>query len=1451
MSTDRPSKLHAPLADASAACELPSDSELLDQLDIDAELANFSQDPFHGDTTIASASTAPFKPANVQQNGSTLFTPTPPRSFLIGGSLFELRPASLPHLPRLPRRCGSPVVSTVASAVFCPFTHQFVSLSSPHWDHLHSAGFGVSPDRHGTSRVQLRDVARLRGYARSLQACSNADAERRADTGVPSAALVRREQLFRSWRWSSSLQHTLGTVLSVAPLNSLQALKAAVERELLTKHNYDAARVIKAAAESAREVAADGDPPWRTRWKDLQCPVLEVDGGASLLAEGNEARAVIRWADDPHSTASESLPVEGCAGQRPPCAASVCSSSVLPAWTRRYTERRCLPLLGLPADVRAALLEIPFAGEVDAPPLMPPVCAAVLTRLAQELAEVRREGLHSARPKLYYCPLAHGVDYNGVLDLRAFQVALRDDSTSEHTPRAVLTSLSEGRAHAAEATPVLSLGMESLDGSGDDDDGPAAAPPLRVVVFDNAHLLSKRAISRLLDQWTRNGSAAQRHRELRAAQGYKLQQSGSAGGAEGARRITTTSSRHWQTLMGSQVPVGSALPSLRTLAPPFGDVQAVFLSYRPQEAGEKFSAKSSTTVLHDAPRQSGPQHKESDNSVFSVSVCPEPRSDLLYVEESLAAALLRVSALCRLRLSAPQRKELLEGVVRCALGCAGDDVPCVKRVSKRLPSGKTVAESLQFRLGTPRGQALLYEACEAVLALLSPLDAFLEGAGSDGMCQADQTVRVLTTYPTLTTLRLRHVLLSVYHLRVTQLATATAPASTEAGAEVPKGDTAASAHKGSAKQPRVSFLTSKQAAYAREAQEQQQLLRRARVRAATVAASSSCSSLLPSFARPLLFSQTYSLYPEPPVLLGRWWTATLLFCTPTLADVVSLRSFLLDSLRRRRHPLSAHKHRRHHHCSAFDMQRDGDAVSEGELAELRRMEVEDVDVFHTDIGANAPRCRANYRVFGVRALARFAAPTAVEPRCWGATNRTAAMAWAVRELEQQLQRCLKRCASKAVLFPLWTYRGAGRSAEDADAAASASSNAPEIATQGDRSPTGQHSCSQSSGGRGLGGPAAAFPSFQYATLPCSPPRHFPDFNTVREWHTLWIPALVERRLFTLAVAQKPSMVLTVGARVVLQEAVRVPGKGSGGGGQDSSSSSLTTDSYPRGCVCRVVGFVTVEKLFAEDTASPPSSLPPSIQRQVEGWTSAERLQVRRYVEQQRGASALPLLTCVWNTCPHRSDEAFLLTPRPSLIGGYRSTHYYGLPVLHLPVCVLIGDSHGCQRAHTGRVNRRAHRTEGSTPSPSPLPTSLRRPSGSSRTFLTSTSPKISFDFVLTDVFHPYHADLSNSMSALCLTHAERATAHRLLFTLMTHRSSSQGGPPDAVASQTEATAPIKDRPSHSPVSFMEDVLFYDSAELSPQNAVNAADTAATSSTEPIKCPLVTELALYARVRSLE
>lgn len=1628
-----------PSVTGATACELPRNSELLDQLDIDAELSNLLHDPQFAAPSNADADTSARPPhqsksltlsdANFDARPPARPAP-PPRSFLIGGSLFEPRPAfrrgrhGLDSLLR-PRH-GCLAASLAAAAVFCPFTHQFIALSSLHWERLQDAGFGLSAERQGPLRVALRSPSCLRQHATALQACGDAceSTGKRTDIQISSRAAVaqpvpggvtgphrrrddgesarllssgdtasaRRERLYEAWRWAPSLRRSLGDLLCAAPLSSLDAFRAAVEGQLQTEHTYNAARVLRLPTDGRREEGLWSRSPWRARWRDLQC--RDRGGGSNTSSRvcgsssgGKAAEVVIEWADGSHTKAAgQQLRSTTGAGRED----SSRLFSSLPSWVRAYTERQTVPLLGLPDGSRAAFLEIPFPLKRGMLPLlMQPVCTSVLRRLARDLAQKASSGNLAVDARLYYCPLAHGVDYNGVLDLRAFRVPLPSPldgsagiaiGSDEDEKR---FSFAEICADEAKAVPLVSLGLEfdvRAASTCIDDFTPLQA--MIVLVVDNAHLLSKRAISRLVDQWTRNGSAAQRRRELVAARHRKraaLKQFSdtrplfSAVAGESTTVNGSTSGR-WQTLMGAPVSVGAALPHLRTLAAPFGDVQAVFLGYRPADEQDEADVCASPPfsepeTVSQTPSATEPLTAAEDakKMVYTLHLCPTPRVDLLYVEEPLSAALLRTSSLYRLRLTSTQRQAMLEAVVRGTLRQSSSHaVTSIKRQTWELRSGKSAASAEEFGLTTPKGQALLYEACEAVLALLSPLDAFLEKTAHRHNL-ADQTVRVLTMYPTLSALRVRHVLLTAHRVRVTRNSAVHAKVD-ELGAERSTGKEAEGQKTPQqlTEQPRITFLHNRQTAYVREAQARERLFNQARACAATAAALSPSTSFPSSFSNPRTavhasatrrlaatppVAQTFALYAEPPLLRGRWWTATLLFGAPTLADVAALRAHLLFGLRQQRHGVSSpfvpsfsltqEYHRMARGLRAREQLQGGNGRAESghnlcdtaQEAEAEvEVEVEDVDIFHVDFLQRSSRAKAAFRVFGVRALARLLAspPALRNDHCGDPPVRVSAMAHVVRKLEQQLQRALKRCAAEATFFPLWTYRGAGKVSrlhrdDDLRTGAKREEEVTAYNAAVHRSPAGSSSGAEGSalttiktitdkersgstedGGALREAVAPSFPmSFRYAT----PPRAFADFNYVSERSVVWTPQLIERRLFTLAVAQRPSLDLIVGARVALLAAVRVPRADA------DPTLPATHVVFPRGSVCRVVGFVPVNDLLCGGAAVPSSPslprMPPAVQRQVAGWSAEERAMIWRYMEQQQHASALPLLRCdgfkeatggrapfyssgsscrrcrwdedIRKASEHTTDgdgDVFLLPPQAAFIGGYPSTHYYALPVLHLPVwvlttevaayragCVLPRRLASCTGAGQAKVKGAADSAPLHDFSAPAMPSSATAATGLP---LTATSPSVKFDVVLTDVFHPYHADAALSKFALCLSPDERATALQLLFAHMARedRAARQRGGKEGDTARcsspalTSGTADVSHAAAHSPISFMEDVLFYDGVEGSASSTTAAASsttataptafsTTAGRGTAPIECRLLTELALYARLHPIQ
>jgi hypothetical protein len=427
----------------------------------------------------------------------------------------------------------------------------------------------------------------------------------------------------------------------------------------------------------------------------------------------------------------------------------------------------------------------------------------------------------------------------------------------------------------------------------------------------------------------------------------------------------------WQTLIGALARVGSVLPHLRTLAVPFGAVRALFLSYHPHHDGgteleEEVQRPSlSPTTLGKPTEATATSTREANRSVYSARICPHPQADLLYVKESLSAALLPASALYRVRRTTARWRELLGSVVRSVLlhTCA-DSITTVKSTPRELRSSKVVTEAVQLRISKPKGQALLCGACEAVLTLHSLLDAVMERGESRGCGNhADEMARVLLMYPTPNTLRLRHLLLSAYRAEVTWLAGCPDTGVAKVNTNEPTSSAADQAEPRPAKQPRAFFLANRQLAHARETQDRERLLAQARARAVSAAATSSCS-------HPSLLRQTCSIYAEAPVLLGRWWTATLLFCGLTLADFVSLRLFLLARLQR------------DHINPAGGLQRVG---LESRGGGDQPAAVKDVDVFLTDCERDWCVQRPTYYV-EVRALACFVSPPVASPLCDGCSS---------------------------------------------------------------------------------------------------------------------------------------------------------------------------------------------------------------------------------------------------------------------------------------------------------------------------------------------------------------------------------------------------------------------------------------------------------------------------------
>ncbi|KAK7196472.1 hypothetical protein NESM_000584700 [Novymonas esmeraldas] len=1347
--------------DGSGDALLP-DTELLDLMEVEQDTAHF----LHSRLDSESASPGPCGSATgtAERVGSaaaataTAAAPpqSPPPSFLVGGSLFardsparQSSQSASGALQSWRSLCGA------TGSVFCPFTSSFISVHSTHWAQLRAVGFRARLLLRGGCRVVLVSPHRLMTSARLLQQGFAKDDDKNVSGAAIAAAARRTRQaaLFKRWGWGPALQQTLGAVLCAAPLNSAEAFAAALDTQMRKTGCCDGrtARLLRVAGSSAG-----------SEWP-LEAPGHPLDSGSIALHPPCRTRRRVLQAVTPLPAAASPGRASAAVPTRVVAAAQTCA---VPAWVEGVADRPTIRLLGLPASVRAAFLDVPLPPHAQPAAVMDTSCAAALAGLAVQLREAVALGRLRVAPRLYYCPLAHAVDYAGVLDLRAFPILW--EGGGDKDGNASTAALRRATAAVDDAPPVLSLGIEAVEC--DSATAPLSEPPLCVVVVGNAHLLSRRAVRRLLDQWTRNGAAIRhvydRHHHHRSAR--------------------TGSHRQWRTLLGSRLPLPTdatlTLSHLRTLSTPLGDVQPVFVGLAVQPSGTD-----ATSVAV------SPERAE-------LVVCGTAHADLLHVEEPLSAALLRASAVYRTRLDAAQRREVVEAVTQSVVEAAPTAALFDKRSARRLRTGRIVFSTLSVPLTGVQGRLLLHEACEAALSLFSALDDHLHPiAGAEGDARGrhhrlgsggggdDEVVSLLLTYPLLSSLRIRHVLLSAFraHASPTAVAGTAAAAAPFAPVTVSASRTAVPPGLGE----RVCLIASSLVAREREEAERGRLARLARLRAAATAVAGSS----------VVRAQSYAAYVEPPMLLG-WWTATLLFRAPTLADVVPLRAVLLQSLRTS-------------YAASHAPGSDGSGA----------LRVMDVDILYFDdvntatattaaAGAAAGPPRRQYRRFGVRAALcpvrhTVPPPHAVQSGAEGETPTryrvgcccccdSHVMARELAVLESRLQECLKSCARAALFFPLWTDHRGG-------AAATAAATAP------------------------------------IACLPASADHTssaFLDFRGAVEALGPWTPPVVEQRLLSVAAAQRPVLSLTVGTRVVLLETVRVPSAGEadvGGGDPDCLV-------VWRGQVCEVVGFLAAELLLGhEETreavrgaartssnspqcAASVSSLPRLVQRQIAGWSHQERAFMERYVTQQRHASSLPLLRrhsaqqqrCSEGLSRHCLAEAFVATPRCAVVGGYRSLHYYALPLLHLPLLVLSGGGGAAAAA------------------PSPQ----RRTPQARAAPLTATSPSISFDYVLSHLLHPHHTDPSSCRAAVCLTAQER---QRAVATLFDHLRCA--GAAAAAAEVRDGCDPQTDcDAARSLVPFAEDVFLTDSVGDPPVRGTVTGDVPAA----PLRCPVLTALALF-------
>nr|CCC94498.1 conserved hypothetical protein [Trypanosoma congolense IL3000] len=834
--------------------------------------------------------------------------------FMIGGSLFSrYRGISSVQLRRVHSRLSS-FSSLNYGTIYCPFTKQFIAVRSPHWEHLTSAGFGVTRRLQFGRSVVLLDSGKLWRLAKSLQKQQPQDQYKKEK--------VNREPMAG---WCRSLQQTLGALLETLPVDDEDSLKQRVQ-EVLEGENvmggggrriplgfYD--RIF--AANDGAMLAAHSPKTSVSERVDFQQKAVSL--GESYL------RQVLAW----HSAILQhriKLPfrtdmtgVVNAMGT-PSVVQSTGSKAghLIEQFSSLASAPFCIP------RSRMACLSVEYQPNI---PLMQSVVDAVLRTSDME--------------HLFYCPVEHGADYNTLMDVVAYRVQRMEC----------------GDVQICDRIPILHLGLHAKS--------PDSAVVPALVVIGNAHLLSQRALARLLDQWTRNGAASitigAGGRKADDESGIACPKDYSAG--KGTKK-------GWEMLLQASDP-------LRVIAagvPLFGSICALFVAY----SGLVTNADGDNNGYRRPVPEEGNVVTciESENAV--VHVLEPVQGPIFSLEEPIVAALRRVAPVFQNQMDVVSRRKFVEevcGALCRACAFSPEEEEEVNRYNQPQCVNSDDAD-----------EDSLLQLCESLEAVLS----YPIGDGAPSLLSCEE---LLTNYPMLATARVRHNLIREYPLRVfvtkrnLTLCSAVLPRPWNTAME-PVGNSLSGKDVPS-DEFNVTVTSSRQLAR-NNSEEDHDVLKRKHVLDVTLSrithskcadsdfsaqtwtkSQSSCQQ------QKLPVEQCYQPFFEPPVLLGSW-SRTLLFCAPMLADVLTLQCMLLHAVR----ALARH-------AGTFS--------------------VIDVDIFHIDY-VNYPAER-RCRLFGVRL--RF------DPI--NESTDTTTDDCSVREAATEaLHLALVKCAAKAQLFPLWT-----------------------------------------------------------------------------------------------------------------------------------------------------------------------------------------------------------------------------------------------------------------------------------------------------------------------------------------------------------------------------------------------------------------------------------------------
>ncbi|ORC92503.1 uncharacterized protein TM35_000032560 [Trypanosoma theileri] len=816
------------------------------------------------------------------------------RLFMVGGSLFSRKRITTMLRFRNSRLRGSFLSWLDYGSIYCPFTRQFVSLRSPHWAHLVEAGFGIDTQlRHGRRVVLLRPH-RLQTLALEMQQLA----------GKTHVCVENERRKNPSARWSASLQQSLGVLLETTPAEEKMALAQKVRDVLREESCSNNSRRIPLGfydfSLGKRHSFICSSIPSSTRRKTNATCIGKSDNSAynndytkSIVAFGEIfLKQSLMWRtavlqqrkklsiDKKDDSVKKSLTVSHTI---------VTTSKNDNEMINRYSTLNSTSFL-IP-NSRLAYLSVAYKPEVS---LVEIVVDALLRRYINS--------------DILYCPLEHCVDYASVTDVLAYPVRWSESG-------ALMLGIGIPLLHVGihndrqnnTLTDISSTASSKTNSSSDNKNKNEKNKNNTTVVIGNAHLLTRRAIARLLDQWTRNKVADT---------AINCDYNSRKGNGQIKRELLFNACEPLR-VVGS----GASL---------FGDVSAIFVGYSPSQWSHPPSKSDGNVIAH--------IHTENAN----VRILSPKSEAIFFLEEPIVAALQRVLSIFQESMSREEQKSFIELLCDARYYMTTTISGEVWRMAKvGSNTSKSIVESQKYYKDVEKEEDVILQLCEAYEAFLS-LPVKRKGMNFSPYEE------LFLRYPNFATMRVRHELLREFPLEVEIL---------EGGSKslsLTFHDSMSLPSKNlfSCAELNPIVLESRCLAWQRACADHDTLkkayaINKTLSRVALGLENRSMVSSIPSHIKGTssqqqqqqkqqqqqqLLEQSYEPHFEPVVLLG-CWTHTLLFCAPMVADVIPLgRLLYLDLVTR--------------------AQRTG------------VFKVMDIDVFHIDYVSYPPDRRC--RLFGTR-----------------------------------------------------------------------------------------------------------------------------------------------------------------------------------------------------------------------------------------------------------------------------------------------------------------------------------------------------------------------------------------------------------------------------------------------------------------------------------------------------